>query len=31
MLQAEAVAEAVHWVVTRPRDVNIDELRLTRA
>jgi len=31
MLQAEAVADAVHWIVTRPRDVNIDELRLTRA
>ncbi|HEV8363677.1 MAG TPA: SDR family oxidoreductase [Gemmatimonadaceae bacterium] len=31
MLQAEAVADAVLWVVTRPRDVNIDELRLTRA
>ncbi|MGH7696625.1 MAG: SDR family oxidoreductase [Gemmatimonadaceae bacterium] len=31
MLQAEAVADAVHWVVTRPRDVNINELRLTRA
>ena len=31
MLQAEAVADAVLWVVTRARDVNIDELRLTRA
>ena len=31
MLHAEAVAEAVRWVVTRPRDVNIDELRLTRS
>jgi NADP-dependent 3-hydroxy acid dehydrogenase YdfG len=31
MLHAEAVAEAVRWVVTRPSDVNIDELRLTRA
>lgn len=31
MLQPDAVAEAVRWVVTRPRDVNIDELRLTRA
>jgi NADP-dependent 3-hydroxy acid dehydrogenase YdfG len=31
MLQAEAVADAVLWVVARPRNVNIDELRLTRA
>lgn len=31
MLQAEAVADAVRWIVTRPRVVNIDELRLTRA
>jgi len=31
MLQADAVGDAVCWVVTRPRDVNIDELRLTRA
>ncbi len=31
MLHAEAVADAVRWVVTRPSDVNIDELRLTRA
>lgn len=31
MLQADAVADAVSWVVTRPREVNVDELRLTRA
>ena len=31
MLQADAVGDAVLWVVTRGRDVNIDELRLTRA
>ncbi|MGH7714074.1 MAG: SDR family oxidoreductase, partial [Gemmatimonadaceae bacterium] len=30
MLRAEAVAEAVHWAVTRRVEVNIDELRLTR-
>ncbi|MGQ0639927.1 MAG: SDR family oxidoreductase [Gemmatimonadaceae bacterium] len=30
MLRAEAVADAVLWAVTRPADVNIDELRLTR-
>lgn len=30
MLRAEAVADAVCWVVTRPVDVNIDELRLSR-
>ncbi|MEW5917859.1 MAG: SDR family oxidoreductase [Gemmatimonadota bacterium] len=30
MLQAEAVADAVLWVVTRPSDVNVDELRLSR-
>lgn len=30
MLHADAVAEAVRWVVTRPGDVNVDELRLTR-
>ena len=31
MLAAEAVADAVLWVVTRPSAVNIDELRLTRS
>ncbi|HEX7123972.1 MAG TPA: SDR family oxidoreductase [Gemmatimonadaceae bacterium] len=31
MLRPEAVADAVLWVVTRPADVNIDELRLGRA
>jgi NADP-dependent 3-hydroxy acid dehydrogenase YdfG len=31
MLRAESVAEAVLWTVTRSADVNIDELRLTRA
>jgi NADP-dependent 3-hydroxy acid dehydrogenase YdfG len=31
MLQAAAVADAVCWVATRPADVNIDELRLSRA
>ncbi|MEO6446089.1 MAG: SDR family oxidoreductase [Gemmatimonadaceae bacterium] len=31
MLRAEAVADAVLWVVTRPEAVNIDELRLTRS
>jgi NADP-dependent 3-hydroxy acid dehydrogenase YdfG len=31
MLRPEAVAEAVRWAVTRPVDVNIDELRLSRA
>lgn len=31
MLKADAVADAVLWVLTRPDDVNIDELRLTRA
>ncbi len=30
MLQAETVADAVRWVVTRPLDVNVDELRLSR-
>ncbi|HJU73283.1 MAG TPA: SDR family oxidoreductase [Gemmatimonadaceae bacterium] len=30
MLHADAVADAVRWVVTRPAGVNIDELRLTR-
>lgn len=31
MLRADAVADAVLWVVTRPTDVNIDELRLSRS
>lgn len=31
MLRVEAVADAVRWAVTRPSDVNIDELRLSRA
>lgn len=31
MLRAEAVAEAVLFAVTRPPEVNIDELRLSRA
>jgi NADP-dependent 3-hydroxy acid dehydrogenase YdfG len=31
MLHASAVAEAVLFVVTRPVDVNVDELRLSRA
>lgn len=31
MLSASAVAEAVRFVVTQPDDVNIDELRLSRA
>jgi NADP-dependent 3-hydroxy acid dehydrogenase YdfG len=31
MLQAAAVADAVCWVATRPAEVNIDELRLSRA
>ena len=31
MLTAEAVAEAVVWAATRPPDVNIDELRLSRS
>ncbi|MEX2178195.1 MAG: SDR family oxidoreductase [Gemmatimonadaceae bacterium] len=31
MLRAAAVADAVRFVVTRPDDVNIDELRLSRA
>lgn len=31
MLHAGAVADAVCWVATRPADVNIDELRLSRA
>jgi len=31
MLRPEAVADAVAWVVTRPADVNVDELRLSHA
>lgn len=31
MLGAGAVADAVLWVVSRPADVNVDELRLSRA
>jgi len=31
MLRPEAVADAVRWAVTRPGDVNIDELRLGHA
>ena len=31
MLDAEAVADAVLWVATRPPAVNIDELRLSRS
>lgn len=31
MLSPEAVAEAVHWVVTSPAGVNVDELRLSRS
>ena len=31
MLNAQAVAEAILFVLSRPRDVNIDELRLSRA
>jgi NADP-dependent 3-hydroxy acid dehydrogenase YdfG len=31
MLSAEAVANAVHYVVSQPTAVNIDELRLSRA
>jgi NADP-dependent 3-hydroxy acid dehydrogenase YdfG len=31
MLHAAAVADAVCWVATRPADVNVDELRLSRA
>ncbi|MEX2152284.1 MAG: SDR family oxidoreductase [Gemmatimonadaceae bacterium] len=31
MLTASAVADAVRYVVTRPGDVNIDEMRLSRA
>ncbi|MEP6763466.1 MAG: SDR family oxidoreductase [Gemmatimonadaceae bacterium] len=31
MLSASAVANAVLWVVSAPRDVNVDELRISRA
>lgn len=31
MLPPSSVAEAVRWAVTRPPDVNVDELRLSRA
>lgn len=31
MLTPKSVAEAVLWAVTRPADVNVDELRLSRA
>jgi len=31
MLRASAVADAVRFVLSRPRDVNVDELRLSRA
>ncbi len=31
MLSAESVAEAVHWVVTAPAELNVDELRLSRS
>ncbi len=31
MLDANAVAHAVLWAVTRPADVNVDELRLSRS
>lgn len=31
MLRAAAVADAVLWAVSRPADVNVDELRLTRS
>ena len=31
MLSVDAVADAVVWVATRPADVNIDELRLSRS
>lgn len=31
MLRPEAVADAVLWAVTRPADVNIDELRLSHS
>ncbi|HYD53845.1 MAG TPA: SDR family oxidoreductase [Gemmatimonadaceae bacterium] len=31
MLRAQAVADAVVWVATRPAEVNVDELRLSRS
>jgi NADP-dependent 3-hydroxy acid dehydrogenase YdfG len=31
MLQANAVADAILFAVTRPADVNVDELRLSPA
>ena len=31
MLSPDAVAEAVHWVVTAPAELNVDELRLSRS
>jgi NADP-dependent 3-hydroxy acid dehydrogenase YdfG len=31
MLTPDAVADAIRWVVTRPPEVNVDELRLGRA
>ena len=31
MLPADAVAEAVLYVVTAPAEVNVDELRLSRS
>ena len=31
MLNPEAVAEAIHWVVTSPPELNVDELRLSRS
>jgi NADP-dependent 3-hydroxy acid dehydrogenase YdfG len=31
MLRAEAVAAAVVYALTQPIDVNVDELRLSRA
>ena len=31
MLSSDAVADAVHWVVTAPAELNFDELRLSRS
>jgi NADP-dependent 3-hydroxy acid dehydrogenase YdfG len=31
MLDADALADAVHYVVTTPPHVNVDELRLSRS
>ena len=31
MLKAQAVADAVLYVFTQPRDVNVDELRLSHS